>query len=338
MFFEFLPVTFRLPYAIRVIGGYWTGIYFYMFLFIALSDIIIFLPKFLSRWLKKAENTAEAKHSLQRTRFYVGLVAVVLALSTAGYGFINARRIVVTHHEITLTRPMPGEPVNIVFIADLHLGAFGSEPLLPRLVEKINAQNPCMVALVGDTFNDDFYAIRNPERAAALFREINAPLGVFACLGNHDAGRTLPSMLAFFERAGVTVLKEDYAIIDERFILIGRLDETPFNGFDALGDLRRGEFSNIIDLGENTLPVIVLEHNPRHIPEYTGEVDLVLMGHTHGGQVFPATIVTRIINTIDRGHMQNDYGVHFIVTTGAHTTLFPMRTDSNNEIVRVVVR
>jgi predicted MPP superfamily phosphohydrolase len=99
----------------------------------------------------------------------------------------------------------------------------------------------------------------------------------------------------------------------------------------------RAPLADIIDTSAAALPIVVLDHNPTTIPEYTGGVDLVLFGHTHRGQIFPASLITRLMYEIDHGHMHR-HGTHFIVTQGAHTVLTPMRVGTHSEIANVLVR
>jgi len=178
--------------------------------------------------------------------------------------------------------------------------------------------------------------IRNPDKAIALFRSINASYGVYACLGNHDGGRTLNQMINFLEESNIKLLNDEYVIIDERFALFGRLDANPIGGF---GELQRRDISETIaELGVS-MPVIVMEHNPAHIKEYGSETDLILAGHTHRGQMFPGLLVTRAMYAVDYGHYQKDTNSpHVIVTSGVSTWRPPMRIGTNNEIAVIKIR
>jgi len=315
-------------YAMRVVGSYWAGIFFYLLMLLLIADLAILLGR-LSKLIPA--------NTLKKVRFYAGTAVVVLTAAISAYGLINARQFRIAEYEIQLRRPLEGEPMNIVFISDLHLGEVHTERWLERLVNNINALNPDVVAIVGDIFNDDFYKILNPARAEELLRSINATFGVFACLGNHDAGPTLGSMLAFLYRSDITVLSEDFAVIDDRLILIGRLD--PYPSVGDFGDMSRQNLSYILAEVPNNLPIVVIDHNPINIPEYNEAVDLVLFGHTHRGQMFPINLITRAMYVIHHGHLpQTETTPHVIVTQGVHTWLMPMRVGTNNEIARVVVR
>jgi len=223
--------------------------------------------------------------------------------------------------------------MKIVLIADLHLGDTNGEKRLEDIVQGINYLSPDIVCIVGDIFNDDFYIIRDPDRASALLRNIKSTYGIYASLGNHDGGRTLPETIDFLERSNVKLLNCEHIVIDERLVLIGRLDASPIGGF---GDMRRKDFSEIMEQIDVNLPIVVMEHNPVHIDEYGDEVDLILSGHTHRGQIFPGNLITRAIYTVDYGHYQRDASSHHvIVTQGVSTWQMPMRVGTDNEIVSI---
>jgi len=272
---------------------------------------------------------------LKNIRFYSGLVVVLATISIIAYGIYNANQIKITHYEIQL-RDASLNNMEIVLISDLHLGDVSSERNLESMVQYINNLNPDIVCIAGDILNDDFRLIRNPERAISLFRTINARYGVFASLGNHDGGRTLNQMKNFLAESNIKLLNDEYVIIDGRLALFGRLDASPIGGF---GELQRQDISKTISSVGANMPVIVMDHNPSHINEYGREVDLILAGHTHGGQMFPINLLTRAMFAVDHGHYQRGtYSPHVIVTSGVSTWRPPIRIGTNNEIVSILIR
>jgi predicted MPP superfamily phosphohydrolase len=194
-----------------------------------------------------------------------------------------------------------------------------------------------LVCLAGDIFNTDYDLIRDPDRVVELFKGLKSTYGVYACLGNHDGGRTLDKLLGLLERSRVRVLNDEHEIVGGRLILIGRLDSSPIGGF---GGRRRRDLAEILSRAHGLgLPVVVLDHSPGHIGEYDGRVDLVLSGHTHRGQVFPISLITRAIYEVDYGHYRKDgESPQAVVTSGAGTCALPMRVGTNNEIVEIQLR
>jgi predicted MPP superfamily phosphohydrolase len=206
-------------------------------------------------------------------------------------------------------------------------------------VRGVNDLKPDIVCIAGDIFNDDYGAIRNPDRAITLLKSIEATYGVYACLGNHDAGKTLGEMMSFLEQSDIKLLNDEYVIINEQLVLFGRLDPSPIGGF---GELKRKDTAEILEaaasLDENLL-VVVMEHNPATVKEYGGEVDLILAAHTHRGQIFPGSLITRAMFSVDYGYSQggaDSPGV--IVTQGVNTWGAPMRVGTNNEIVSILLK
>ena len=97
-------------------------------------------------------------------------------------------------------------------------------------------------------------------------------------------------------------------------------------------------FSEVMAQVDENLPIVVMDHDPANIGEYSDEVDLILSGHTHRGQLFPGNFFTSLIYTVDYGHYQkNSDSPHVIVTQGVGTWLAPMRIGTDNEIVSIIV-
>jgi hypothetical protein len=235
------------------------------------------------------------------------------------------------HYEIELAKGLE-VGLTVVMISDLHLGDVMSERRLSSIVNAINSLNPDIVCITGDIFNDDFRTIQNPQRARDLLLNINSTYGVFACLGNHDGGSTFNEMAAFLDESGVRLLMDEYEIIDGRFVIVGRLDPSPIGGLEGR---KRQELADFLPF-DTGLPVIVMDHNPMSIGTYGAETDLVLSGHTHRGQVFPGSLITKRIFHIDYGHrLGTGETPHLIVTQGVHTWLMPVRVGTNNEIVSI---
>ena len=118
--------------------------------------------------------------------------------------------------------------------------------------------------------------------------------------------------------------------------LFGRVDPSPIGGF---GELKRKEITESIASLDPKLPVVVMDHTPSNIEQYGENVDLVLAGHTHKGQIFPGSLITNAVFVVDYGHYQKDtVSPHVIVTSGVGTWGMPMRVGSNNEIVSINLR
>ncbi len=319
---SFLPLHQTVKYVIGVIGSYCMGIFVYLLLYTVLSDLVLLVLR-----IAKAQ-------VITNGAFRVLSVACVLVLAffTCVYGFINAKNI----KHVSYTSHVKGDSIsdlNMVMISDLHLGAVCSEDRLGKIVEEINSKAPDIVCIVGDFFDTDFKSIRNPEKAINTLKEINSTFGVYACLGNHDGGETYVEMVDFLWKANITLLNDEYRVIDNRLVLIGRRDSHPIGGYD--GETRK-PLEEILPKEAFTLPTVVMDHNPKHVETYGNEVDLVLCGHTHKGQLFPANIITNSLFVVDYGYYQKDVNSpEIIVSSGVGFWGMPMRVGSFCEIVSI---
>ena len=302
------------------------GIFVYLLIFFIVADLVILFGSIA----KIIPNPM-----LQSIRFYVGLIVLLLTTGLVSYGMYNANQIKYVSYDIQMKEKTLASDIKIVLISDLHLGAVNSEKHLESIVQGINNLEPDIVCLAGDIFNDDYHAIRNPDKVIDLLKSIKATYGVYASLGNHDGGKTFNEMVRFLEQSNIKLLNDEYVIIDERLVLLGRVDPSPIGGF---GELKRKDIMDILASIDTNLPVVVMDHTPSNIEQYAREIDLLLAGHSHRGQIFPFNLITKAIYTVDYGHYQKDTdSPHVIVTSGVGTWAMPMRIGSNSEIVSILL-
>jgi predicted MPP superfamily phosphohydrolase len=210
-------------------------------------------------------------------------------------GAAYAWRIEPTWLKITrVALPVPNLPVpfhgfNIVQVSDLHLGGRVPETYIASCLARLNSVRPDLVVVTGDLVHRGNTAAAEP--AARLLRQVMAPEGVMAILGNHDYGalgpgsgeRTVGDRVAeAVSGKGITVLRNARRTIARggASLNVVGLDELwtnydPEAAFAGLGEGGRG-------------PCVVLAHNPDAFVDLLGRsylFDCVLSGHTHGGQV-----------------------------------------------------
>jgi len=322
----FLPVSVGVKRIIGYAGSHWMGIFIYLLMFFVTVDLVLLLG---------CSVKVIPSPIPQKLRFYTGLAVILLTVGMVVYGRFNAGQVKFVSYDIQTKKTLPAE-MKIVLVSDLHLGAVNSEKNLSRTVRGINSLEPDIVCIAGDIFNNNITAVQNPSRAMALLKSVTAKYGVYACLGNHDGGKTFREMTRFLEQSNVKLLNDEYVTINGRLVLFGRVDSRPIGGFDGLN---RKNFADINVPTNTDLPVVVMDHNPSNIKEYGNETDLILSGHTHRGQMFPANLITKAMYVIHYGRYQKDSNSpHVIVTSGAGTWGMPMRIGSNNEIVMITLR
>lgn len=299
------------------------GVFFYFFLLFLLVDLIILL-------LAGLRIFSFPPSDFLRFTLTTGVMLVTLMLVI--YGTYNASRVEQVSYNLTL-RGAGDEDLRLVLVSDLHLGAIHSERNLKQSVAKINEMDADIVCLVGDIFNDDYALINDPDEVMRLFRGIKSKYGVYASLGNHDGGKSLNQFLTLLKESEIKTLLDDHVLVDDKFVLVGRLDPSPIGGF---GQMTRAEVGQVMSDIDTSYPIIVMDHSPSMIDEYGSEVDLILAGHTHGGQIYPFNFATRRAFAVDYGYYQRDHdSVQVIVTSGASTWGMPMRIGSMNELVLI---
>jgi len=319
---SFLPLPDLAKDGLKWLNAYWMGIFIYVFIFILLTDLVLLVTFLVKRWTHRTPP--------QRFRPWVMAVAMVLAAITCGYGFWNGMHISHTTYTVSLSPALQQNPIHMVLISDLHLGAVGSEARLTKAVDEINRLSPDLICIAGDLFDNDFDAISNPAQVTRNLQSLKAPLGVYACLGNHDSGDTTRQMEQLLSDSGVQVLQDQYTIIDGRLVLAGRRDSSPIGGHHC------GKRTELPPNPAPELPLIVMDHNPAHIDQYGVETDIILCGHTHEGQLFPANIITQAIYAVDYGYYRKDaQSPQVIVTSGLGTWGMPMRVGTKGEIVSI---
>lgn len=320
-----LPVSAGIKHVLGVISSYWMGGFAYLLIFTIVTDLLKLLLGVCRLSFAKTEEF----------RFALFCVTIGLTLVMVIYGIYHAGQIKQVSYEVKVEGKTDISDLNIVMISDLHLGAVGSEARLENIVDEINGLQPDLVCIAGDFFDTDYASVREPERAIEIIRSIHSTYGTYACLGNHDTGQTLEQMLDFMEKCNIRVLNDEYVVLDDRLVLVGRLDASPIGGY---GNMRRKELSEFFDGVDEKLPVLVMDHNPANIATYTDEADVIVSGHTHKGQIFPGNLATAWMYTVDHGYYQKDENSpQVIVTSGIGTWGMPMRVGTDSEIISIKI-
>lgn len=216
-------------------------------------------------------------------------------------------------------------PLRIVQITDPHLGPFMSVERLAEIAQHAVDRQPDLVLLTGDFLTMESQS--DPELLARALAPLAAlPGRVFGCFGNHD--HEAPEIVrAAFARIGGQLLIDDSALVDTA---AGRVQVV---GFDFCWRGRAAHLSRVCDAHPREAGALrlALLHDPgafRHLP--AGEADLVLSGHTHGGQVglvslgLPWTMLRVFMNAPDHGFWARGWDRLYVHRGTGHYG-FPLR-------------
>lgn len=231
--------------------------------------------------------------------------------------------------------------LRIVYLSDIHQGAFFSQSRVDSLVKRINALNADLVLLGGDYAEDS-------DGAVAFFRSlpnIHARYGVYAIMGNHD--RTVPesnlqTMQTIMIAKGITPVVND--VIPVRIgvsnIYIAGIDDVNTGWPDLAGVAARTRAEDY---------VIFLSHSPEVIPDAhkcadmngrRGWFDLGLFGHTHGGQI--ALIgqylgIAKVPAQYEQGWIVENR-INMLISRGVGTSVLPVRIGRRPQIHVITVK
>lgn len=302
------------------IGAYWLGISLYLILYVALIDLL--------RWIYS--KVFKDKYNDFYARTICALLIIVLTGVTSIYGIINAKIVRTTEYEITINKDGGNfKEMTIAMFGDPQFGYNIGDYHLKQAVDIINKNDVDIVCVVGDIFDNQYSAIKHPDKLIELFNQIKSKYGMYAVLGNHDVEEPIlcgftfndddlanklasTEMLDFIKKSGMVLLYDENVIINDSVNLYGRADQERPN----LGNITRKESGDIFKEVDTTKPLFVLDHEPREYDELEkAGVDLMMAGHTHDGQLWPTKIATDII-------WENPYGLwvkntfHAITTSG----------------------
>ncbi len=243
------------------------------------------------------------------------------------WGLWTAAHPVIRRYDLVL--PSLQRPLKALVVSDFHLGSLGMpKHKLAKTAEMIAQEAPDVVLIAGDVLDWDFAPLEDPEVLELLSR-IRAPLGVFACLGNHDNFMGMQSTIVeVLARSGIRALYDEAVTVPEAGLTIaGRADPS---GFRARRDRK-----NLADLTERPRPgetLILLDHNPERFSEAADYgAALQISGHTHNGQYFPANLLVKFFYEKPWGVLRKG-GSTLFTTCGVGTWGAPVRQGSVAEI------
>lgn len=339
----FLMPPSQIKRWMMLISNYWLGTLLYMIMVIAIADLLRLILKLFS-FPGKEKLFSKAGHAL------VGGICLFTIAAFTITGMITAQVIQTMDFEVTVEKNVENlDSLHVVLIADLHLGYNMGVRQMERMVKKINEQNPDVVVIAGDIFDNEYEALEEPERLAEILGGIQSKYGTYACYGNHDiqepilAGFTFSKkgvkkvsdlrMDGFLEKAGIRLLRDETVLIDDLFYICGRPDyKKPGRGIAV-----RKEPSELTKTLDHEKPIFVIDHEPKELQELADAgVDVDFCGHTHDGQMFPGNLTINLMWENAYGYLRKDR-MHNIVTSGVGVFGPNMRVGTRSEICNVKI-
>ena len=218
---------------------------------------------------------------------FIATLAVFFTTMVIGHRNVRYPRVMYQKYTVKRLVPEGAQPekrMRLVFFSDLHIGEAMTPDYIARAVKLIQDQQPDLILCGGD-FIDHRAVYAYDPRVMASLRSLHAPLGVYYVLGNHEYRDDLEANIRWVSEVGGTLLRDSIAFPGNGpLTLIGRDDHVngnrkPFEVIANEADPLRG-------------PVVLMEHTPASIDSIgDSPVDLILCGHTHGGQIWPGQLM-----------------------------------------------
>lgn len=272
----------------------------------------------------------------RRRWLLAGAVLLLASVALLGAMLLEARSLRVTRVAFRSTDVPPAfDGLRVAFVSDIHYGSFVSRARVRETVDRVNALHPDLIVLGGDYI----YRKESASDIGPVFDELarlRAPLGAYGVLGNHDHALLEENVAPVMAAAGIRELSDDGVWLRRggsrlRLSGLSGLTDDRQTVVEALGGAKPDDF------------VLLVDHSP-DIAETLGgtPVDLLLAGHTHGGQVtlfgLWAPFVPSRYGNKYRAGMVTDGPVPVFVTTGVGTIVTPLRLFAPPEIVLLTLR
>ncbi len=219
---------------------------------------------------------------------------------------------------------LPNAPeMTVAVLSDSHLGIGVSLTRFQKELDRLQAQNPDALLVLGDLFE---YGAHREEYAAALAR-FKTKYGSFGVLGNHEYYAGLSHSVDFFRQAHITLLQNQVHTLPNGVQLIGVKDI-------LTAQVRAEALDELLKQSDPTRPRLLLSHQPlltevaarHHIP-------LMLSGHTHNGQIFPFHFFVKLKYRYVYGLYQLTEQSKLYVTSGMFYWGMPLRLFAPSEVV-----
>lgn len=283
------------------IGTSWLFILIYFVIIFLVKDLIGLSNK-LFHFMPSDALTRYTKDNWIGLTFMVGFITMLMVC-----GYLKYQWKVRVDIPIQTSKNLGArDSLTIVAISDLHLGYGISSIELDSWIKTINKEKPDLIIIGGDIIDSSVRPLNAGDYAETL-RKLNAPLGIFTCMGNHEYLSGATQSADFIEKTGIQLLRDSYTEIDSCIYIIGRDDRS---------NPKRKTLSELTsDLDKSKL-TILLDHQPYNLEEAEQNgMDIQFSGHTHQGQVWPISMITKAIYEIDHGYLKKGNS-NIIVSSG----------------------
>ena len=252
---------------------------------------------------------------------------LVLLFSYMIRGFFNGFKMPIVK-EVEIEIKGLEKELNIVQVCDVHIGKSLGKEFLDSIVKDINSLNADIVVIVGDLV--DLKVDKIGDKLDSL-KEIKSRFGVYFVSGNHEYFHGVEDICEHLRSLHVRVLENESVVINKVINLAGITDLIGRRFAILEPDLSKALLQT-----DSNLPTVLLAHQPKITKELKNEkIDLILSGHTHGGQIFPFGLLVLLDQPYLSGLYQHSENTQIFVSNGAGYWGPPIRVLAPSEIVKI---
>ncbi|MDR1460444.1 MAG: metallophosphoesterase [Campylobacteraceae bacterium] len=222
-------------------------------------------------------------------------------------------------------------PLSIAQITDVHIGKVLGLEFMQEVVKLTNELDADIVVITGDLV--DLTPKYAKDKLKPL-KDLKSRFGIYYVLGNHEYfNGDVEEVIKLIQSFGIKVLENESVVVADRINLAGI--------YDLRGE-RFGYFKPDVEKAlqniDKTLPIVLLSHQPKVVQKISDNVDLIISGHTHGGQIFPFGLFVLIDQPYLYGLYQHSQRTQIFVSSGAGYWGPPLRVLAPSEIVKLELK
>ena len=261
--------------------------------------------------------------------YYAGIMGVLITVIYLGIGMYLDYHVFHTYYSIYTEKNIGSDNFRIIQISDSHIGTTFNGDGFKKHIENIMNIECDIVVITGDYVDDDTKKedmIKSTEALSLL----SPKYGIYYINGNHDKGYFNYRNFSYNElkdelqKRGVIVLEDDINKINDYIYIVGRNDRS---------DINRKSINDLVKNIDKDKYIIDLNHQPNDYANEMNKVDLVLSGHTHGGQLFPLGYIGLVIGFNDEFYgLKKIENTNFIVNSGISDWAIDFKTGTFSEI------
>ncbi|MCF6330751.1 MAG: metallophosphoesterase [Sulfurimonas sp.] len=277
---------------------------------------------------------SKAPISDSRRKFFkksLDISSIIIATSISARAIYEARHIELQKVKINLKNLK--KSYKIIQLSDIHIGGLVDEKFIHDIVIRVNSCQPDLVVITGDLIDIN---IDKAENILSELKNLNSKYGTYFVVGNHEYFHDIDKVINKVKSMGIRVLENENVYIGEEdngFNLAGVYDIFGYRVQSHMPDIYKA-----LENKKKDSPTVLLAHQPRYIDEVEHGVDLILSGHTHGGQLYPFRFLVKLQQPYVDGLHQHNKELQIYVNKGTGFWGPPMRLGANSEITEITIK